>query len=182
MRITPKRLARRLSAVLAVGSLSVICGACSHSTMPGPTWNLTGGKDRTPVPPKAIYAEQPRQAALPQPAPQPLVTYRGGRDPVTGRAPSFGGTQPGLQPVSQPPALTQPRPIDKRSQLAPLQKAPVGSDPVRSIPVRFVEVRPGQSLSMIASEQRVSIGSLMAANNLRDPYVIPGQTLTIPRH
>jgi LysM domain len=170
MRITTGRLA----AVLAVMSCAIVSSACSHNTMPGPTWNLTGGRDRAPVPPKSIYAEPPRQAALPPPpsSQQPVATYRGGRDPVTGRAPSFGGTQPGFQQTAPQPAMTQPRPADQRSQTAPAQ---VGG-------ARSVEVRPGQTLSMIATEQRVSLASLMAANNLRDPYLIPGQMLTVPRH
>jgi hypothetical protein len=45
---------------------------------------------------------------------------------------------------------------------------------------RTIEVRPGQSLAMIAAEHRVSIAALMQANGLRDAYVIPGQMLTIP--
>lgn len=177
MRITTSRPSARVgrSAVFAVISLAFALGACSHNSMPGPTWNLTGGKDRAPLPPKPIYAEPPRHSALPLPVPsqQPVVTYRGGRDPITGRAPSLGGTQPGLQPLQAPsPALTQPRPADQRSDVLPAHKGGA----------RVVEVRPGQSLSMIATEQRVSIASLMAANNLRDPYLIPGQTLTIPRN
>jgi hypothetical protein len=165
----------RVSTLLAVVSLALVMGACSHTTMPGPTWNLTGGKDRAPLPPKAIYAEPPRQAALPPTPPSqlPVAPYRGGRDPITGRAPTFGGTQPGLQPTpATPPAMTQPSPAEQRSQAAPAQNS-------RG---RVVEVRPGQTLTMIAAEQRVSLASLMAANNLRDPYLIPGQMLTIPRH
>jgi hypothetical protein len=177
MRITTPRpgtrfLGRR-SALLAVASLAL--GACSHNSMPGPTWNLTGGKDRAPVPPRPIYAEPQRQAALPPPPPSqpPTATYRGGRDPITGRAPSFGGTPPGMQPTPAPtPSLTQPRPLEQRSEAVSTQTGRA----------RVVEVRPGQSLSMIATEQRVSIASLMAANNLRDAYLIPGQTLIIPRH
>jgi LysM domain len=180
MRITTQRPLGCVSALLAVVSLALVLGACSHTTMPGPTWNLTGGKDRALLPPKPIYAEAPRQAALPPPPPtlQPVATYRGGRDPITGRAPSFGGAQPGLRPApAQPPAMTQPRPMDQKSQVEPVRVARAPADRART-----VEVRPGQTLSIIATEQRVSLASLMAANNLRDPYLIPGQMLTIPRH
>jgi LysM domain len=166
MRITTRRPFGRISPVLAIAALAL--GACSSTSMPGPSWNLTGGKDRAPMPPKPIYADPPKQAALaPSAANAPVATYRGGRDPITGRAPSFGGAQPGFQPAQPPLPPTEPRPRDQRSQ---------ASNPN----ARTVEVRPGQTLSMIATEQRVSLAGLMAANNLRDPYLIPGQILTIP--
>jgi LysM repeat protein len=222
--IQSRHIQSRRSALLAVVSCALAAGACSHNPMPGPTWNLTGGKDRAPLPPKSIYAEpgrtepgrtEPsRQAALPPaPSQQPVVIYRGGRDPVTGRAPSFGGTQPGLQvaPAIPQPAMTEPRSGEQRSHVAPTYPAYSGppqphaaqphaaqthaaqthavqpragqpTPPVPNARGRVIEVRPGQTLSIIAAEQRVSIAALMTANNLRDPYLIPGQALIIPRH
>ena len=145
---------------------SVLVSACSGaSSFPGPSWNLTGGKDAAQLPPKT-----PAVALTPQP---PLSSYRGGRDPVTGRAPSFGGSS---QAFSLPPA--QP-PSPGTAPTLPAASRPPAQ--VLNVRAAQVEVRPGQSLATIAADQRVSIASLMAANKLRDPYVIPGQVLTIPR-
>lgn len=156
--------ARLRSAQLVVACACLCLGACSGgSTFPGPSWNLTGGRQAAELPAKPVATP-----LAPQQSPN---TYRGGRDPVTGRAATFGGSPqafplppaaPDIAARTPPPAATQPMPVP-------------------GVRASQVEVRPGQSLAAIAAEQRVSIASLMAANKLRDPYVIPGQVLAIPR-
>ena len=146
MRITSGAAARRRATVVTVLSAALAVGACSGSDrFPGPSWNLTGGKTATPLPPRPIYAEPPRQAALPPSLPheQPTLAYRDGRDPITGRAPTFGAPPVGLQ-QQQPAAVPETR-------MPSLQPAPASRPPPlpqsqqSSMPT--VEVRPGQSLA-----------------------------------
>lgn len=178
---------RRASSLLVPARLAALCAAlmiagCSGGgRFAGPSWNLTGGKGAAPLPEQPIH-RQPQAAGLPAPERQPPI-YRGGRDPVSGRAPGWGAPQSGFEtrplPQASPqqnqmqqPAVRQP---DTRTPSSPsrgAQGAPAG---------HLVEVRPGQSLAMIAGEHRVSIASLMQANGLRDPYIIPGQQLVIPQ-
>lgn len=163
------RLATGRVAALVTGlACALVAAGCSNKSMPGPSWNLTGHGDLARRPPEPVYAEPPRAAALPPPATaQPSATYRGGRDPVTGRAPAYHGTEP---------VVSQPQPRGSAPAAAPRPPSVAAANSR----VRSVEVRPGQTLSMIANDNRVSIASLMAANNLRDPYLIPGQVLVIP--
>ena len=170
MRISSGAAASRRAFFVAVCAATGL-GACSSgSTFPGPSWNLTGGKDTAQ--PKPIAPLDARETSRPPDPTKPAATYRGGRDPVTGRAPPWGGTS---QAVALPPA-----------QLAPVGQSlppPQAAAPAHAPAPRAsqVEVKPGQSLSTIAAEQRVSIAALMTANRLRDPYVIPGQVLIVPR-
>ena len=166
----------RMMPFVAVATVCAVTSGCSNSgRFAGPSWNLTGGKDTLPMPSQPVYAT-PTQPPVSAPGqPQPPVVYRGGRDPVTGRAlPPVGSRQTIEQMPLAPPA--EPR-------SAPMQagQTPIGQ-PSSYRPARpgTVEVKPGQSLAIIASEHRVSIASLMTANQLRDPYVIPGQQLVIP--
>ena len=158
MRISSGVAALRPASLL-VACAALLVGACSGAgTFPGPSWNLTGGKDAT------------------RPPQQPSTTYRGGRDPITGRSATWGGTPQGGPPPAievQPLPAAMPPPPSLRQSPSPAH--------VPAVRASQVEVRPGQSLAAIAAEQRVSIASLMAANKLRDPYVIPGQVLVIPR-
>ena len=160
MRISSGRAALRPAKLVVVCSSLLVSACASGGTFPGPSWNLTGAKDAAQMPPKAIVPAHSQ--------PVPPVTYRGGRNPVSGRALAFGSSPHAYAlPPAQPPSAAQALPSVQA--------------PAPAVRASQVEVRPGQSLATIASEQRVSIASLMAANKLRDPYVIPGQVLTIPR-
>jgi hypothetical protein len=166
-----------LSRVLALSAplfaALMIAGCSSSGRFAGPSWNLTGGKGATPIPERPL-AQSP-QTAHPSASEPNTPAYRGGRDPVTGRA---LGTPPAvLQPQSQGASHpAQPlAPSAQRLVQAPSRGAASPSHH------RTIEVRPGQSLAAIAGEHRVSISALMQANGLRDPYITPGQQLIIPR-
>jgi LysM domain len=169
----------------------VVAGCSNSGRFAGPSWNLTGGKDAVLLPPKQGLPPQPTSAAPDQPPPP--VVYRGGRDPITGRAPQWGGPQPGIERTqlaplpepAQPAASPNLQPIQTRPPQAPHslpQQTPAARPKAAEVTPRggTVEVRPGQSLASIAGEHRVSIASLMSTNSLRDPYVIPGQILKLP--
>jgi hypothetical protein len=170
--------------------LALALSGCSSSKLSGPSWNLTGGKGATPIPERPINPNPPQAAGLPAPERQPPI-YRGGRDPVSGRAPGWGTPPAGFDNRASQPQAAQPQyqgqppayvpgasapgaPVYAPSGGAAMPSAGSGNGP------RTVDVRPGQSLASIAAENRVSIASLMQANKLRDAYVIPGQQLVIP--
>lgn len=167
MRISTGATALRSARLVAVCS-SLVVGACSgNGTFPGPSWNLTGAKDAAQLPAKPVTPTLTQQP--------PSAAYRGERDRMTGLSQPFGAPpQAYPMPPAQPPSTAQPQLLPPPAQSIALARAP-------KLRAGQVEVRPGQSLAVIASEQRVSIAALMAANKLRDPYVIPGQVLTIPR-
>jgi hypothetical protein len=188
MRFSPwAALGRPYGVSMAAAAALFLAGCSANAKLSGPSWNLTGGKGATPIPERPINANPPQPAAVPQPNGN-VPVYRGGRDPVSGRAPTWGAPPQGFatQPQQSPPAYVPPQ--QPASAPQPSYNAPAYTPPVQQprAPVatqngaRTVEVRPGQSLAIIASEQRVSIAALMQANNLRDAYVIPGQTLVIP--
>lgn len=178
MRPSITALRRASGVVIAVATASTLAACSSGGKLGGPSWNLTGGKGAAPIPERPIHANPPQAAGHPAPERPPI--YRGGRDPVSGRAPAWGSPQgfdtsraPAQQPVGAPPASGNAQPSSAPLYTPPRPAAgPAGA--------RTIEVRPGQSLSLIAAEHRVSIASLMQANGLRDAYVIPGQTLVIP--
>jgi hypothetical protein len=169
--------------VIIAGSVG-LAGCSASGSIRGPSWNLTGGRDAVPPPPKPV--EPIRPAAMPHEAPAPHA-YRGGRDPVTGRAPTWGGAPQGFEPRDRerPSASIPPSPVLRAAppppsvQMAPLPPMTSRPAPQAAAP-RTVEVLPGQSLAMIAKRNNISIAVLMQANNLRDPYVFPGQVLILP--
>src|SRR5258707_4363214 len=60
-------------------------------------------------------------------------------------------------------------------------EAAEAAPPALGAPARRIVVRPGQSLSRIAHEYRVSERAIIAANRLKPPYKIEiGQNLLIP--
>lgn len=161
--------------IIILAVVAAALAGCSNSTRlsDGPKWSLTGGKDAAPPPPA-----------------QPPVAYRGGRDPVSGRAPSYGQGSFGqgnnqVASVSLPPAGEQfapgPRPYPApvaSYEARPLQQPDrLGSNTYGR---RIVTVQSGDSLASIAQANRVSIASLMFANGLKDAYLSPGQQLVLP--
>jgi hypothetical protein len=152
---------------------TALLAACSNATRfnDGPTWSLTGGKDAAPPPPGRVEP-----------------TYRGGRDPATGRAvQQQGAMAPGAPAGNGQYIAPPPRPYDQAPAAQP------GAVPARGVAGatyaqlgtntyarKIVTVQPGDSLASVAAAHRVSIASLMFANNLRDAYVSPGQQLVIP--
>jgi hypothetical protein len=186
MRPTSKLVTRSCGHFVPLVLAIALAGCSANAKLSGPSWNLTGGKGAAPVPERPINAHPPQAAGLPAPDRQPPI-YRGGRDPVSGRAPGWGTPPAGFdnrasqphaaQPYSAPPyqPQTQPAPASSAPSYAPQSGAVAPGNGLRT-----VDVRPGQSLASIAADNRVSIASLMQANKLRDAYVIPGQRLVIP--
>lgn len=170
------RFAAPCRSALAPVSLAIataLLAGCSNATRfnDGPTWSLTGGKDAAPPPPGRT-----------EPA------YRGGRDPVTGRAvQQQSGIAPGAPPANGQHLPPPPRPYDQALAAQPGTPPARGVAGVASTQLgsnaygrRIITVQPGDSLAGVAAAHRVSIASLMFANNLRDAYVLPGQQLVIP--
>lgn len=172
-------VARAFGRIVPVLAFAVTVAGCSASgKLSGPNWNLTGGKGAAPIPERPINAHPPQPAGLPAPERQPPI-YRGGRDPVSGRAPTWGGPPQGFQPRAAQHPATQPLQPTSQPAATPVYRPQSGAAPGGYAPPR-IEVKPGQSLASIATQHRVSIASLMQVNGLRDAYVIPGQTLVIP--
>lgn len=169
---------RPASPILA-GMVAILLAGCSNGpSLKAPSWNLTGSRNAVPT--------ASSQAPITPPAPQPA--YRGGRDPVTGRAPTEGTPSPSLaaapaaQP-SEPPAAAVPV---RTAAITPPPQPVAPTPPPPSAKVsggrpQVVEVKQGDSLARIAAEHKVSIASLMQANKLRDPYISPGQWLVMPK-
>lgn len=160
-------LYRSALAPLPLVVAAALLPGCSNATRfnDGPTWSLTGGKDAAPAPPAGRLEP----------------SYRGGRDPVTGRAIQQHN---GLAATPPPPANSEvrslappPRPYDQAIAAQPAAPARLGTNAYGR---RIITVQPGDSLASVAAAHRVSIASLMFANNLRDAYVSPGQQIVIP--
>ena len=136
----------RLSMVCAA-ALSAGCSASGPGRMPdGPSWSLA---DKPPVALGGMGAST--QTATPA---GPTYEYRGGRDPVTGRA----GPVPSPVPAARPQATGVP-----------------GEGP------RAVEIRKGDTLHGLSLTYHDSVKALMEANNLTSTTIIPGHKLVIPQ-
>lgn len=64
-------------------------------------------------------------------------------------------------------------PASARPATAPAKTAPIAHD-------NTIEVQPGDTLSSIARQHRVSISELMSVNNLQSPVLRPGQRISLP--
>ena len=101
-------------------------------------------------------------------------------------------SQPPSTPATAPGAAVAPLPMPDRSVAAAPRLPRVASAPVQTaaptVPVaprpvahgEMVEVQQGDSLYGIAKRHHVSIAELMAANDLKNPTIKPGQKLTLP--
>jgi hypothetical protein len=186
MRLDPGARRPLRTALILCAASAMLAGCSASGSIRGPSWNLTGGRDSVPPPPKP--AEPLRPVATPSAPAAPVVTYRGGRDPVTGRAPSLGGPPQGLDQRGwdRGPESVQPMPVNRPAAAPVMERAPLPPVAPAAAPVinkqghRTVDVLPGHSLAMIAKRHNVSIAALMQVNGLRDPYVYPGQQLVLP--
>jgi LysM repeat protein len=177
--------AGRIIAGWSIIALASLLSACSSSRSTNEA--RLGGDD--PAPAASRQASQP---AWQQPsrydadgAPQPA--YRGGRDPVSGRAQEWAPAAP-HQPAPTQSAALPPLPpaTPAHQQYAPPPYAanpPVNTPP----PTReamasgnSIEVRHGDTLYRIARAYGVTVPAIMQANNLPNETIRPGQRLTIP--
>ena len=82
---------------------------------------------------------------------------------------------------ASPPLRQQPQqtyvPASARPATAPVKAVPVTAG---AAPGNSIEVQPGDTLSSIAKQHRVSISELMSVNNLASPILRPGQRISLP--
>jgi hypothetical protein len=203
--VTPVRLG---VVAWALVSLTILLPACSSSR--GSSEVRLGSDEAAPAATRSA-TERASQPAWQQPsrfdadgAPQP--TYRGGRDPVTGRAqertqdwapaaphqptPTHSAALPPLGapgPAHQPYGYQPYQPHAAHQQHTPPPYAAASPAQMRDTPARetmaggnSIEVRPGDTLYRIARAYGVTVPALMQANNLPGETIKPGQRLTIP--
>lgn len=100
------------------------------------------------------------------------VRYRGGRDPVTGIAPSPNGNMSNGDSVE--------RPLARAPYADPVGEGigSVGSPPHAAA---AIIVEKGDTLSKIAGRHQVTVVALMKANGLANEKIAPGQRLILPQ-
>lgn len=118
---------------------------------------LTGSVER-----RAAREDDDEPARPVPPDPYKNVQYKGGRDPVTGVAPSLDGQVPAPAPAAGP-----------RRTAAVQAAAPAGNGS------RF-QVQPGDTLFALARKHGVTVAALKQANGLQSDTLVTGQTLTLP--
>lgn len=131
------------------------------------SYGLTGGTETMrATPPAPLHTSEPRAPSRPD-DPYGNAVYRGGRDPVTGKA---------VGPASNAAPLPGAMP---RADAAPRPAVPAAGRP-RVAGRTVVEVQEGDTLYGLSTKYRVSMNSIMLANNIKDPALTPGQQLVIP--
>ena len=181
----------RTTLVIASVSLGVLLQACSASREQGDGGaSKLWGNDPAH---RGTIARPPSAYDLDGPPPRTAEpAYRGGRDPVSGRADNWPPAAP--PPVaSRPPAPvpqynSPPAAAYPQSAYAQPPASPYGytSPAYRPAPVPApagpgsVEVRQGDTLYRIARAYNVTVPELMQANGLQNESIRPGQRIYIP--
>ena len=172
-------------AAIGIASLVQGCSSTSNSGDHADQSRLIGREQTAAAQPRSAYdADAP-------PAAQPL--YRGGRDPVSGRAQDWAPAAPAHQ--SQPTAVERsaiapmptyaPPPVSHPNAYAPPPQAH-GAGVPRAAPQATasgptnIEVRHGETLYRIARAHNVTVPALMQANGLTSETIRAGQRLNIP--
>ncbi len=181
---TSKCIATRVAAGCIVVGYTVLGQGCSssQSNSDGDGSSRLWGNDTTAAAsrPSSYDADGP--------------VYRGGRDPVSGRAqewppasPPHGGSQQptaversALNPL--PSAVSYSQPASPRSAYAPPPASYAPGAPARGSAAgsTSVEVKHGDTLYRIAKANNVTVPALMQANSLSNESIKAGQHLTIP--
>ncbi len=194
----------RAVAVFAFVATSMLLQACSSSREQGDggSWKLWG--DDSPK----TASKSPSGASNPQwrqpsafdndgpPANGAGPTYRGGRDPMTGRASDWPPAAPppvettNLPPVpqySQPAPAYNPPPYASSAapppRAAPFQPAAGYAPPSPALARQTpgsIDVQQGDTLYRIARANNITVPALMQANGLTNESIRPGQRLMIP--
>ena len=163
---------------LIAAIVTVTVSACSTQVVrdDGPGWSLAD----KPAPPSlspsqrsAVGAAMRDPSLPPKPAAADAV-YKGGRDPVTGKASSEGAVSP--EPalaVRKVKATTEP----SRPAAVTLGSAAASTDTANSA---TATVTKGDTLHGLSLKHKVSVKALMTANNLTTNKIFPGQKLVIP--
>ena len=144
--VSPISIAVMTTRAVAASAAALVLGACSgNSNMTDkPNWSLA---DKPPVSLGGSGATTNTAARD-----VPTYDYRGGRDPLTGRAATLGAPSPA----------------------APAQ-ATDGAAP------RVVQVQKGDTLHGLSLTHHVSVKALMEANNLTTTTIVAGKKLIIPQ-
>ncbi|MBX9926623.1 MAG: LysM peptidoglycan-binding domain-containing protein [Hyphomicrobiaceae bacterium] len=163
---------------LIAAIVAVAVSACSTQVIrdDGPGWSLA---DR-PAPPSVSPSQRSTVGAAirdPSPPPKPATAdavYKGGRDPVTGKAVSEGAVSPEPKlAVRKVKATTEP---SRTAALTP-GSAATSADAATAA---TATVAKGDTLHGLSLKHKVSVKALMTANNLTTNKIFPGQKLVIP--
>ena len=166
--------------VMVVGALAQGCSASRETGESSPFWKLWG--DDKPAASARLPEREPWQqpAAFDADAPTGPV-YRGGRDPVTGRAQAWPPAAAAPTPVAAAPLAPLPPAAPNRYE-SPSSPSPYAR-PAPAAPATAagaVEVRTGDTLYRIATTHNVTVPSLMQANGLSSENIRVGQRIVIP--
>lgn len=106
-------------AAVAIVAMLALAGCSNGPSLSGPSWNLTGSRMSVSTPPKVMSQPASADANAPQPV------YRGGRDPVTGRASADGAPAQPLASLASPPTTV--------AAATPPPAGPPAAPPPRSV-------------------------------------------------
>lgn len=171
--------------MLTLGTFVQGCSSSRSGEEGGGAWSPWGIGNRPAESSQAAAQprdewRQPRGFDADGPTSAPRNTYRGGRDPVTGRAAQWPPAAPAAESatVSQlPPAA----PYAMAPPPMPPAPAPSAQGYGTAHPgTASVEVRTGDTLYRIARAHNVTVPQLMQANGLASESIRVGQRLTIP--
>lgn len=194
--------------IIALAAMAAMLSGCSSRVerFERPSWGLNGQataqlpaavpyRPAADAVPQRQYAERreapPTTSALPPTSPSPAsaqqppptsnspYAYRGGRDPVTGRAEHREGAGASASDPTatgagrtyyDPSSATVARPYLDAPRQDTGTRADAGS----------VEVQPGDTLSAIARRHNITIAALKTANGLSSDAIATGQRLSLP--
>jgi LysM repeat protein len=195
--------ALRPVALMPMGCAALLAACGTASPIPplnsGPSWSLSKSNNDLSAP-RGGTLPTGRSDTSPQAPPASAYTYKGGRDPYSGRAspqaqptpvvagsppqpqqfapgslPQQANRAPGQNPGVQ--AVTTYRPADAGGPGVPY----AAPQPMTVAKGQTMTVVPGDTLTAIASRHRVSVAELMRVNNLQSPILRPGQDIRIPQ-
>lgn len=186
--------------------LSTVCRSGASAVLAVLLSGLAGCSaelSRFDFPGAKLNADQSKQAAVPVPSESVRRTVGLGGPAEHGYAPPPHAAAVEMVPLADPaPAYPAPAYTERPQRFAGVSPQPMapaadvraaayGADPAQTAPVSahrmgsspaglIIEVEPGDTLSSLAKQYRVSISELMSLNGLHSPSVRPGQKLTVP--
>ncbi len=184
---------KRVTGLLLLSACTLVQG-CSSSNRDGggggSSWKLWGNdsarNEQTAANKSAPHETSKQPSSFDNDGPPASPVYRGGRDPVTGRASNeWPPASPApIQSATLAPLPASPPQYPIQSNPAPSYRpsAPYASAPgaIAASPGGVVEVKHGDTLYRIAKENNVTVPALMQANGLPNETIKLGQRLNIP--
>ena len=163
-------------------------GGGAAPPLPPPRGRSGVGAPASPVSTAPVFAEDnvvrpaPRDGGSAASNATPMA--RGGSHSSTGVSVANLSDVPVQPKIPQdfPPrrAAAKPAAAGPTAAVVPGGPTPVGQTAAPAIAGQTIEVAPGDTLYRLSTQHRVSISDLMAANNLQNPALKPGQKLVIP--